>query len=192
MATWRHAAARPSIRVDPVALTQALIRCPSVTPAEGGALALLDDVLAAPASPSQRPVFTRARHAGHRQSLRPHRHGDGPASVFAGHTDVVPPGDAARLEPRPVRRRDRRRRCSIGRGAVRHEGRRRRLRRGRACAHREHGDADGLDRLPDHRRRGRPGRQRHRQAARLGEGSAASASTIACSASRPIRTRSAT
>ncbi len=30
---------------DPVALTAALVRCPSVTPAEGGALVLLEDVL---------------------------------------------------------------------------------------------------------------------------------------------------
>ncbi|MFM6278222.1 MAG: hypothetical protein ACKPE2_08045, partial [Dolichospermum sp.] len=30
---------------DAVALTQALIRCPSVTPEEGGALRLLQDVL---------------------------------------------------------------------------------------------------------------------------------------------------
>ena len=32
--------------VDPVALTAALIRCPSVTPAEGGALLLLERLLA--------------------------------------------------------------------------------------------------------------------------------------------------
>ena len=31
--------------LDPVALTQALIRCPSVTPLEGGALALLEQTL---------------------------------------------------------------------------------------------------------------------------------------------------
>ena len=30
---------------DPVALTQALVRCPSVTPEEGGALTLLQSVL---------------------------------------------------------------------------------------------------------------------------------------------------
>ncbi|MEJ1996684.1 MAG: succinyl-diaminopimelate desuccinylase, partial [Maritimibacter sp.] len=30
---------------DPVALTQRLIQCPSVTPEEGGALVLLEDVL---------------------------------------------------------------------------------------------------------------------------------------------------
>ncbi len=31
---------------DPTALTAALVRCPSVTPEEGGALALLERVLA--------------------------------------------------------------------------------------------------------------------------------------------------
>ena len=30
---------------DPAALTAALIRCPSVTPVEGGALVLLEDLL---------------------------------------------------------------------------------------------------------------------------------------------------
>ena len=31
--------------IDPVALTADLVRCPSVTPIEGGALVLLEDVL---------------------------------------------------------------------------------------------------------------------------------------------------
>lgn len=43
---------------DPVALTQALVRCPSVTPAEGGALALLDAVLSAEGFEVARPVFS--------------------------------------------------------------------------------------------------------------------------------------
>jgi len=34
-----------ALAADPVALTQALVRCPSVTPAEGGALTLLESVL---------------------------------------------------------------------------------------------------------------------------------------------------
>ena len=35
----------PHAPVDPVALTADLIRCPSVTPAEGGALTLLQPLL---------------------------------------------------------------------------------------------------------------------------------------------------
>ena len=36
----------PDLALDPVDLTARLIRCPSVTPAEGGAIALLAKVLA--------------------------------------------------------------------------------------------------------------------------------------------------
>ncbi len=32
-------------KIDPLAIAQALIRCPSVTPAEGGALAYLEELL---------------------------------------------------------------------------------------------------------------------------------------------------
>ncbi|ALK08333.1 succinyl-diaminopimelate desuccinylase [Blastochloris viridis] len=82
------------MRVDPVAFTRALVRCPSVTPAEGGALALLETTLAAlgftvhrvtfaaPGTPDVENLFATLG------SGRPHL-------VFAGHTDVVPPGDAA-------------------------------------------------------------------------------------------------
>ncbi len=78
--------------VDPVALAQALIRCPSVTPANAGAL----DVLAA--------ALTPLGFVCHRVPI----HGPGPETVdnlyarlgtaapyfcFAGHTDVVAPGD---------------------------------------------------------------------------------------------------
>ena len=35
----------PTAPIDPVDLTARLIRCPSVTPAEGGAIALLAEVL---------------------------------------------------------------------------------------------------------------------------------------------------
>ena len=51
--------------------------------------------------------------------------------MFAGHTDVVPAGNAASLETSAVRRRDRRRRALRTRRR-RHEGRHRLLRRGGA------------------------------------------------------------
>lgn len=79
---------------DPVAIAQALIRCPSVTPAEGGALAYLEGLLKSTgfevhrvtfAEPGTPPVENLFAKIG---SGAPH-------FVFAGHTDVVPPGEAA-------------------------------------------------------------------------------------------------
>ena len=54
---------------DPVALTQALIRCPSVTPAEGGALALLDAVLTAEGFTVDRPVILSSARSVARSSF---------------------------------------------------------------------------------------------------------------------------
>ena len=79
---------------DPVALTQALVRCPSVTPEDGGAQRLL-------ASWLERLGFVvhRLRFGGDGTAPVENlfaRIGDGgPHLAFAGHTDVVPPGDAS-------------------------------------------------------------------------------------------------
>ncbi len=85
---------------DPLALTQALIRCESVTPAEGGALALLEALLrphgfdchrltmSEPGTPDVENLYARLGN-------------DGPHLCFAGHTDVVPPGDAAKWTHAP-------------------------------------------------------------------------------------------
>ncbi len=80
-----------SVPVDPVALTAALIRCPSVTPTEGGALQLLERTLAAAGFTCTRVdragtanLFARWGHRGANRSFG-----------FNGHTDVVPVGDAA-------------------------------------------------------------------------------------------------
>ena len=81
--------------LDPVALTQALIRCPSVTPAEGGALSLLADILAKAGFEVHRPVFSEPGTPDIENLYA--RYGEGaPCLVFAGHTDVVPVGDEAR------------------------------------------------------------------------------------------------
>jgi succinyl-diaminopimelate desuccinylase len=80
---------------DPVALTRALIRCPSVTPDEGGALALLEAVLAPAGFRVERPVFSEPGQPDV-ENLYARIGNDGPVLVFAGHTDVVPPGDAGR------------------------------------------------------------------------------------------------
>ena len=55
-----------------------------------------------------------------------------PHLCFAGHTDVVPAGDEARVDPAALRRRGRRRRALWPRRG-RHEGRHRLLPRRRAA-----------------------------------------------------------
>jgi len=79
---------------DPVALTRALVRCASVTPAEGGALALLDAVLSAEGFTVERPVFSESGMPDI-ENLYARIGNQGPVFVIAGHTDVVPPGDLA-------------------------------------------------------------------------------------------------
>jgi succinyl-diaminopimelate desuccinylase len=79
---------------DPIALTQALVRCPSVTPEEGGALALLGGILAQAGFDVHRPVFSEPGTPDV-ENLFARIGTDGPCLVFAGHTDVVPPGDEA-------------------------------------------------------------------------------------------------
>ncbi|MCA0420078.1 MAG: succinyl-diaminopimelate desuccinylase [Proteobacteria bacterium] len=79
---------------DPVALTQALVRCPSVTPEEGGALALLATVLAAEGYDVHRPVFSEP-DTPDVENLYARIGSTAPVFVIAGHTDVVPVGDAA-------------------------------------------------------------------------------------------------
>ncbi len=80
---------------DAVELTQALVRCPSVTPAEAGALALIAERIA--------PFGFAARRIdrGGVPNLFARVGAGAPVFAFCGHTDVVPPGDAAswRREP---------------------------------------------------------------------------------------------
>ena len=77
---------------DPVALAQALIRCESVTPVEGGALTLLEGVLSAAGFECHRMTFSEPGFADV-QNLYARRGHTGPNLCFAGHTDVVPPGN---------------------------------------------------------------------------------------------------
>ncbi len=75
-------------------LAQALIRCPSVTPDEGGALALVESVLAPAGFAVHRPVFSEPGQPDVENLFA--RYGrEGPCLAFAGHTDVVPAGDPA-------------------------------------------------------------------------------------------------
>lgn len=76
---------------DPVALTAALIRCPSVTPTEGGALTLLSGLLSQAGF-----ACTRVdRNGTPNLFARWGRKGANRTFGFNGHTDVVPVGDAA-------------------------------------------------------------------------------------------------
>jgi succinyl-diaminopimelate desuccinylase len=84
----------------PLGLAQALIRCPSVTPAEGGALALVGQVLGDAGFEVHRPVFAEPGTPDIDNLYA--RFGIGrPYLLFAGHTDVVPPGDPSRWRHDP-------------------------------------------------------------------------------------------
>jgi succinyl-diaminopimelate desuccinylase len=77
---------------DPVALTRDLLRCPSVTPAEGGALTFLEKTLKAAGFTVHRMTFHEPG-AEDVENLYARIGTEGPNLVLAGHTDVVPPGD---------------------------------------------------------------------------------------------------
>ncbi|MBP2532501.1 succinyl-diaminopimelate desuccinylase [Agrobacterium tumefaciens] len=79
---------------DPVANLAALIRCPSVTPAEGGALSLLDSLLSPLGFAVDRMVASEAGTPDV-ENLYARLGTEGPHLMFAGHTDVVPVGDEA-------------------------------------------------------------------------------------------------
>jgi succinyl-diaminopimelate desuccinylase len=79
------------MEVDPVVLTAALVRCPSVTPAEGGALQLLEPLLTEAGF-----VCTRVDRGGIANLFaRWGRQGANRSFGFNGHTDVVPLGNPA-------------------------------------------------------------------------------------------------
>ena len=77
--------------LDPVDLTARLIRCPSVTPEEGGALRLLEAELTAAGFACTRVDRNGIPNLFARWGAR----GANRAFGFNGHTDVVPVGDAA-------------------------------------------------------------------------------------------------
>ncbi|AML50998.1 succinyl-diaminopimelate desuccinylase [Falsihalocynthiibacter arcticus] len=77
--------------IDAVSLTAELIRCPSVTPVEGGALVLLETLLSEAGF-----ECTRVDRAGVSNLFaRWGRRGANQTFGFNGHTDVVPVGDLA-------------------------------------------------------------------------------------------------
>ena len=79
-------------KINPIELSQRLIRCPSVTPDEGGALDELQNVLEELGFRCQRLLFSESGTPDVDNLYA--RLGDrGPNFCFAGHSDVVPPGD---------------------------------------------------------------------------------------------------
>lgn len=78
---------------DPVALAEALIRCASVTPAEAGALSVVEAALAALGFRTRRLKFGPVDNLYARLGeVRPN-------FCFAGHVDVVPPGEGWSSDP---------------------------------------------------------------------------------------------
>jgi succinyl-diaminopimelate desuccinylase len=85
---------------DPVAIARDLIRCRSVTPEDGGALAYLQQILAPAGFAVHRATFAEPGKAPI-DNLYARIGGARPNLVFAGHTDVVPPGDEAAWRQSP-------------------------------------------------------------------------------------------
>jgi succinyl-diaminopimelate desuccinylase len=78
--------------MDPVELARTLVRCPSVTPADAGAQGVLADALEPLGFAVERPRFAAGGEPAIDNLFA--RLGEAaPNLAFAGHTDVVPPGD---------------------------------------------------------------------------------------------------
>ena len=85
----------PHRSVDPLELARTLIRCPSVTPADAGALGVLELALGRLGFTCRRLAFGQPGTEGPDAQVENlyARIGTGrPNFCFAGHTDVVPPG----------------------------------------------------------------------------------------------------
>ena len=81
------------IAANPVEILQDLIRCPSVTPRDEGALGTLENLLTTSGFTCHRLVF-KQEGTPDIDNLFARIGNTGPHLCFAGHTDVVPVGDA--------------------------------------------------------------------------------------------------
>lgn len=100
--------------MDVAALAQALIRCPSVTPADAGAIAVMEEALAALGFQTTRLSFGSPPD-GPVENLFATIGEGGPHFAFAGHTDVVPAGEGWSVDPYSARIVDG---VLVGRGAA--------------------------------------------------------------------------
>ena len=82
-----------NIQIDPLALAQALIRRPSVTPKDAGALDILETVL------KELGFVTHRLPFGDVDNLYARLGTEAPHFCFAGHTDVVPVGEGWNTDP---------------------------------------------------------------------------------------------
>jgi succinyl-diaminopimelate desuccinylase len=79
---------------DALSITRDLVRCPSITPADAGALGVLETLLKAAGFETYRITFSEPGTADV-DNLYARIGSEAPHIAFAGHTDVVPPGDEA-------------------------------------------------------------------------------------------------
>jgi succinyl-diaminopimelate desuccinylase len=77
---------------DALSIARDLIRCPSVTPADAGALGVLESLLKSHGFEVHRVTFSEPGTADI-DNLYARIGNAAPHITFAGHTDVVPPGD---------------------------------------------------------------------------------------------------
>src|SRR4051812_43296254 len=80
---------------DALSIARDLLRCPSVTPADAGALGVLETLLEGAGFEVHRVTFSEPG-AADIDNLYARIGTSAPHITFAGHTDVVPPGDEAR------------------------------------------------------------------------------------------------
>ena len=84
--------------IDPVALASRLIACRSITPASGEVFDVLDEALTGIGFEVHRFILGEAPD-GPVENLYASRGSGGPHFGFAGHLDVVPPGDGWQTDP---------------------------------------------------------------------------------------------
>jgi succinyl-diaminopimelate desuccinylase len=77
---------------DALSIAQSLVRCPSVTPADAGALGVLETILKEAGFETHRVTFGEPGTADI-DNLYARIGAEAPHITFAGHTDVVPVGD---------------------------------------------------------------------------------------------------
>ena len=98
---WRRGLLRLNVMysaIEPVALATELIRCPSVTPASGEVFDVLEQALTPLGFTCHRWVMGEAPD-GPTENMVAIRGSGGPHFGFAGHLDVVPPGEGWDFDP---------------------------------------------------------------------------------------------
>lgn len=106
---------KTSTDADPINLTERLIACPSVTPATGEVFAVMEAMLKPLGFTVDRFVTGEAPDGPVENLLAWRTTGPGPHFAFAGHLDVVPPGNGWTSNPFTPEKRGE---LLYGRGAV--------------------------------------------------------------------------